>query len=265
MRYDVVRKACDVQGITHTEKLVLIILSTFVNDDHGWCWPGIETVAKKACLTPRAVINVIDRLEDAGELMVEPGTGPHGTNRYHLTCVSRGAYSPPALPERRSSLNSTQSEQRSVNAVQGTSPTLERIARFTPERHSPPLNAVQGEPGECAVHPNDIRMSTHTERGAFPLETEVLEFAQQYPGNADKGIPAVIPESWAAHWWGWLTFKEKKFPTDWRTAMVWRFEREWQDGNEVAHGRLREAKGEKKPRDEKPVEPLTFDQMKRFS
>ena len=51
-------------------RLVLLALADSANDD-GICWPGLETIAKKARISKRYVIEIIKQLEDKGSLKVE--------------------------------------------------------------------------------------------------------------------------------------------------------------------------------------------------
>lgn len=50
------------QGLTSTEKLVLLALADWANDE-GLCWPSIETLAQKTSLVKRSVSRIIKELE----------------------------------------------------------------------------------------------------------------------------------------------------------------------------------------------------------
>jgi hypothetical protein len=64
--------------------LVLLGIADFSNDD-GIAYPSVATLARKARLTPRNTQRSIRRLVGLGELVVERGCGPHGTNLYRIT------------------------------------------------------------------------------------------------------------------------------------------------------------------------------------
>jgi hypothetical protein len=66
--------------------LVLLGIADFTNDD-GIAYPSVGTLARKARLTPRNTQRSIRRLMGMGELTVETGSGPHGTNLYRITLV----------------------------------------------------------------------------------------------------------------------------------------------------------------------------------
>lgn len=63
--------------------LVLLAIADFANDD-GVAWPGVPTLARKSRLTDRQVQNVIAHLETEGEISIERGAGPRGTNIYKV-------------------------------------------------------------------------------------------------------------------------------------------------------------------------------------
>jgi hypothetical protein len=50
------------QGLSVTQKAVLISLADQANDD-GVCWPAIGTIAKRCCMSERAVRTAMDHLE----------------------------------------------------------------------------------------------------------------------------------------------------------------------------------------------------------
>lgn len=55
------------QGLSVTQKAVLISLADQANDD-GVCWPAVGTIAARCCMSARAVRTAMDHLETAGLL-----------------------------------------------------------------------------------------------------------------------------------------------------------------------------------------------------
>ncbi|WP_416058430.1 helix-turn-helix domain-containing protein [Stenotrophomonas maltophilia] len=55
------------QGLSVTQKAVLISLADQANDD-GVCWPAVGTIAARCCMSPRAVRTAMDHLEAVGLL-----------------------------------------------------------------------------------------------------------------------------------------------------------------------------------------------------
>lgn len=65
------------------DRLVLLALADFC-DDTGWCWPSMDTIGSKACMTGRGARNVVRRLEVNGWLEVTVGGGRGGCSRYRV-------------------------------------------------------------------------------------------------------------------------------------------------------------------------------------
>src|SRR5262245_52009412 len=63
--------------------ILLLALADFSNDE-GVSWPSIETLARKARISPRQAQNLIGALEGAGELYAAKGVGRTNTSRYFV-------------------------------------------------------------------------------------------------------------------------------------------------------------------------------------
>ncbi len=72
-----------------TSLLVLIVIAEATHQDGRGAWPSIDSIANLARTSPRNVTRVIGDLERAGELVVERGVGPHGTNMYSIPGVGQ--------------------------------------------------------------------------------------------------------------------------------------------------------------------------------
>jgi hypothetical protein len=72
-----------------TSLLVLIVIAEATHQDGTGAWPGISSIAQLARTTERTVYRVIRNLERAGELLIERGAGPHGTNLYAIPGVGQ--------------------------------------------------------------------------------------------------------------------------------------------------------------------------------
>lgn len=62
------------QGMSATTKAVLISLADNANDD-GVCWPSVQRISERTCLSERAVRNALRWLEEAGILTSHQRTG----------------------------------------------------------------------------------------------------------------------------------------------------------------------------------------------
>ena len=65
MSTTIMSKCWPIQGLSIAQKAVLISLADQANDD-GVCWPAIKTIAKRCCMSERAVRCALDYLEEVG-------------------------------------------------------------------------------------------------------------------------------------------------------------------------------------------------------
>jgi hypothetical protein len=70
-----------------TQKAVLISLADQANDQ-GVCWPSIETICRRTCISRRSVIDAVKALEDLGHLSPQKTTG-RVTHYVLHPCASR--------------------------------------------------------------------------------------------------------------------------------------------------------------------------------
>lgn len=79
----IIMSACwPIQGMSPSQKAVLISLADQANDD-GVCWPSINTISVRTCLSERAVRDAIRWLESAGYLASKDRRG--SSNVYQVT------------------------------------------------------------------------------------------------------------------------------------------------------------------------------------
>ena len=69
--------------------LLLLAVADHAHDDGAGAYPSIQTLAAKSRLTPRAVQGILNRLEAAGELIIQRRTGPHQVNVYTVPMMLR--------------------------------------------------------------------------------------------------------------------------------------------------------------------------------
>lgn len=72
------------------ERFVLLALADYANDA-GECWPAVQSICRKVCMTDRGVQKVIRRLEADGWLEINTGNGRHGCNQYTIKNPERGS------------------------------------------------------------------------------------------------------------------------------------------------------------------------------
>lgn len=75
------------------ERLVLLALAEFANDDGTDAYPSVKTLVERTRLSERQVQYCLRSLENSGKISAD-GKGPRGTNRYAVT-MKGGAKSAP--------------------------------------------------------------------------------------------------------------------------------------------------------------------------
>ena len=232
----------DVQNCSPSEKMVLLAIADNARDS-GKAWPGIELIAKKASVTPRAVSSILARLEEKGELQIMRNWGPRGTNCYILNCVAKGRFDPPTRDEMDEGGDEAASPPlNGVHPPEAASPpgkTLGNQALPLNGVHPPEAASSRSERTLSSGEPLGTTEHTHTQApgGGFteiPDEQTVLKHAREYAGSLAKGIPAVIPERWAQAYFDWRQFTEEFWPRQWQEEMNRRFERDWVAGRPEA-------------------------------
>ena len=78
-----------IEGISPAQKAVLISLADQANDD-GYCWPSVGTIAKRTCLSERAVQGAIKWLQSANLMTTSERRGTSSVYR-----ITPAAYAPP--------------------------------------------------------------------------------------------------------------------------------------------------------------------------
>ena len=230
-------------------RLVALALADCAKDN-GWCWPGIDYIAKKCLISRRAVSERLRELERLGELMIEMNAGPNFCNRYLLLLVSAGSIT--AAPHEDMSI--PMKPASSPHAESACPEIIEKTA--SPMKPASPPHADYGKlhdadtRRESAYQPSGTVSNTPPPRAReaegelgedleeFPGEPEVLAFGRAYGGSLAKGIPAGIPDGWLQSYWGWRTFQEQFWPKNWRQELVWKFEMDWVQGHPKARGAL---------------------------
>lgn len=136
----IIMSACwPLQGMSPAQKAVLISLADQANDQ-GVCWPAVDSIAMRCCLSKRAVQQAIKWLRGAGIVSVEERQG-----RSTMYSVTPAAYAPPQ-----------KMHPRSICTPAANAPTPADAAPPPPqEMHPTPADAAprtviepSGEPSE---------------------------------------------------------------------------------------------------------------------
>ncbi len=88
MSYTLTHQALHAQGLSTSEKIVLIALADHLNDTTGECWPSQQTIANLCGMSRQAVNGAISRLKRRG--FISTAKSDHRTPYYKfaLTCES---------------------------------------------------------------------------------------------------------------------------------------------------------------------------------
>lgn len=80
--------------------VVLLALADHANDE-GYCWPGIERIARYANVKERQIQRHIRALEDAGEIETRQGDGRGNTNVYYIKLLEKGVIDDTVIEQER--------------------------------------------------------------------------------------------------------------------------------------------------------------------
>lgn len=138
--------------------LLLLAIADFANDE-GTAWPGITTLAKKIRMTERSTQMIVAALVKSGELRVQRGAGPHGTNLYTVV------YQRP--------LASQGGEKFSPEKIAGRNPGLEGVKPASPGGEI----AASPEPSLTTKQPPGARKRALPD--GFGISNTVREWARR--------------------------------------------------------------------------------------
>ena len=118
------------EGISASEKLLLLILADYYNDSTGQCNPAQRTLAKQCLMSPRTLIRALQHLESTGFIKVVRGHGlTHDFNQYDMLCIRQSAN---LTLSQSAKTASPQSDTSGVKA-KVTSPRTKRVATVIKE------------------------------------------------------------------------------------------------------------------------------------
>jgi hypothetical protein len=183
-----------------TPKAVLISLADQANDQ-GFCWPKVETIALRTCLSERAVRNAIRWLEEAALLRVSPGE--MRSNVYTLTPHH---YAPQEVHDADggSSTTTPTATMRSPRWTPGHQPAPRAaFAGFPQAPEAPGIHSKAapraGQPAPAAGQPARRAAQVHA-RGAFEAAPDAAQPARGAPqpalgaGQTGTSCPLTIRE-----------------------------------------------------------------------
>jgi hypothetical protein len=174
------------------ELLVFLALADHSNDK-GFCWPGVEGLAKKSRLSERQTRYILRNLEAKGYIKTLIQQGPRGCNMYEITLGEGAKTAPPA--------------QGAIHDMEGGNPRQQGGQPIAPE------SSV-----------NHQEPSVHRDKGFVkPVVEEMVNYGKEI------GLPE--DESMACHDHyesnGWMVGRSRM--SNWKAAMRY-WNRNYQKG-----------------------------------
>jgi hypothetical protein len=71
-------------GMTRSEKLILLIISDYYNEEHGRAWPSVSRLATDAMLTQRQTYRLLESLQRKGFLEIQHAGPGRRSNQYRF-------------------------------------------------------------------------------------------------------------------------------------------------------------------------------------
>jgi hypothetical protein len=181
--------------------LVLLAIADHASDDGGNAWPSLPTLALKARLSERQVVNVLHQLEGAGEIVVDRGRGRGQVNHYRVVLRETG---------NSFSENNSLKGKHEIRAEKVKSATPKKVKSAT-EKVKPISPEPSIEPSMGGNRPKEPPSHAREERFArfwmaYPRKDKKREarewFARHRPDDAtiDLMIDAIARQAQSAQW-----------------------------------------------------------------
>lgn len=167
--------ACWPLAMSPAQKAVLISLADQANDD-GVCWPGVATIARRTCLSERAVQDAIAWLQSAGAVFRE-----YRINSSTSYTITPANFNPAAAPAKR---------RRGTGADSAPGANGAPPADSAPGANGAPPCA-DGAPGGANGAPQPPQMA-HP-RGANGAPKSSLNRNRNRKGTANESFPPALP------------------------------------------------------------------------
>jgi hypothetical protein len=171
--------------------LVLLALADYA-DDNGICWPDVASVAKKARITDRRVIDIIRSLEDDGSIAFSKGGGRGRRSCYAVLLGLTDEQKEKVKEIHRNYFSENKTLKQGVKG-ENNSPKKERKGELQrSERVNYSVNSQPGLTQQDAPNPEPIR---HVD----PSLGSVLEIrvGVDQEGTSPKSTPALFFETLA--------------------------------------------------------------------
>lgn len=85
MSIKIMQEVLELAPVDKGTLLVLIALADSADETTRECWPSVRRLAERARLSERQAQVCLRHLEEKKIITVDPNSGRHGTNLYHVT------------------------------------------------------------------------------------------------------------------------------------------------------------------------------------
>jgi len=126
--------------IKGSQKLVLLALAEFANEDNNECWPSIARLSEMTGLKDRQVQNILRELKEDGYIEIEVNHGRKNTNVYRLTMKEKVQSSAP-FNESEKVQSSDKKVQSSTEKVQSSD--IKGALGYTRSVIEPPIEPIE--------------------------------------------------------------------------------------------------------------------------
>ncbi|HFX2008096.1 TPA: helix-turn-helix domain-containing protein [Pseudomonas aeruginosa] len=219
----IIMSACwPLQGMSPAQKAVLISLADQANDQ-GVCWPAVDSIAMRCCLSKRAVQQAIKWLRGAGIVSVEERQG-----RSTMYSVTPAAYAPPQEMHPGSKCTRAGNAPTPADAAPRTviEPTREPSGNLLPTRSGSAADEAMQEAcrnvwaayraayeARWSVQPvRNAKVNSQVKQLVAALGAEAPAVAAFFVGLDDKFLVD------SCHEFGLLLAKAGAYRTKWATA-----------------------------------------------
>jgi len=180
------------QGLTASQKLVLLALADHANED-GICWPGQKSISKKTGLSERTVKRARSDLEKKELISVERRPGKGGgnrSNRYILELGQSANLTPPH--------DKTGQEAKCQPDTPKVTPRHPQSATVTPKPTTEPPGSKRPPQGGCGFLWPEGLFSKRLEKTVLKIsEKDRQTFLDEIFSNLEAGKITTTPERYA--------------------------------------------------------------------
>ena len=174
---------------------VAFVLSGYVNSGSGKAWPSRETLARRLGRTKRCIRDCIDRLREAGHLVVTVGHGRGRTSTYEMA-EKGNSHSPFSALEKFNSGSSIHPEKgnsgSSFGPVKGEQPFPQNYMKVTKPTGLRPADASASAPIVTTPQPHPAAETASPADARTELFREGLRLVVEMTGKETAAARSLI-------------------------------------------------------------------------